>query len=95
MQIELNEHVGVSITGEPVNQNQWVVMCDGLHVGYLQKMEGAWMSCIVFMDEATKAELIEAVSVAANQKIGGAAVPVDPDFLDKGENDDVDESDAW
>ena len=58
-------------------------------------MEGAWLSCIVFMDEATKAELIEAVSVAANQKIGGAAVPVDPDFLkDEGENNDIDESDA-
>lgn len=96
MQIELNDHIGVSITGEPVNQNQWVVMCDGLHVGYLQKMEGAWLSCIVFMDEATKQELIEAVSVAANQKIGGAAVPVDPDFLkDEGENDDdIDESDS-
>ena len=96
MQIELNDHVGVSITGEPVNQNQWVVMCDGLHVGYLQKAEGAWLSCIVFMDEATKAELIEAVSAAANQIVGGAAVPVDPDFLpkDEGENDDIDEGDA-
>jgi len=95
VQIELNDHVGVSITGDPVNQNQWVVMCDELHVGYLQKMEGAWLSCIVFMDEATKLELIEAVSSAAGWQVGGAAIPVDPEFLkDEGEDDDIDESDA-
>jgi hypothetical protein len=95
MQIELNDHVGVSPNGERVDHNQWVVMCDGIHVGYLQKIEGAWLSCIVFMDEATKTELIEAVSAAAHQRIDGAAVPVDPDFLnDEGENDDIDESDA-
>jgi len=95
VQIELNDHVGVSITGDPVNQNQWVVMCDELHVGYLQKMEGAWLSCIVFMDEATKLELIEAVSAAAGWQVGGAAIPVDPEFLkDEGEDDDIDESDA-
>jgi hypothetical protein len=34
------------------------------------------------MDEATKVELIEAVSKAANIKVGGAAIPVDPDFLE-------------
>ena len=95
MQIELNDHVGVSPNGERVEFNQWIVMCDGTHVGYLQKTEGAWLSCIVFMDEATKLELIEAVSKAAQQKIGGAAIPVDPDFLkDEGDEDDIDESDA-
>jgi len=95
VQIELNDHVGVSPNGERVEFNQWIVMCDGTHVGYLQKIEGAWMSCIVYMDEATKRELIEAVSKAAQQKIGGAAIPVDPDSLkDEGDEDDIDESDA-
>ena len=81
MQIELNDHVGVSPNGERVEFNQWIVMCDGTHVGYLQKHEGAWLACIVFMDEPTKAELIEAVSKEAKLKIGGAAIPVDPDLL--------------
>lgn len=90
MQIELNDHVGVSPDGKTVDHNQWIVMCDGIHVGYLQKTEGAWLQCIVFMDETTNAELIEAVTDAAKQSIGGAAVPVDPDFLkddDEGEDE--------
>jgi hypothetical protein len=82
VQIELTDHVGISLNGTPVDHNQWVVMCDGTHVGYLQKKEGAWLACIVFMDEPTKAELIEAVSKAAKLKVGGAAIPVDPDLLD-------------
>jgi hypothetical protein len=91
MQIELKDHVGESTSGERVDLNQWIVMCDGPHVGYLQKAEGAWLQCIVFMDEPTKLELIEAVSKAALQKIGGAAVPVDPDFLDDEKGEDEDE----
>ncbi len=88
MQIELTDHVGESNTGKVVDHNQWIVMCDGTHVGYLQKTEGAWLSCIVYMDEPTKLELIEAVSKAAQLAIKGAAVPVDPDFLtDEGEDD--------
>jgi len=90
VQIELTDHLGESNTGEVVEHNQWIVMCDGTHVGYLQKTEGAWLSCIVNMDEPTKLELIEAVSKAARLAIGGAAVPVDPDFL----NDDEGEDDA-
>ena len=90
MKIELNDHVGVSNNGTPVHYDQWIVMCDGTHVGYLQKHDGAWLACIVFMDEATKAELIEAVGVAAQMKIGGAALPVDPDLIpddDEGEDE--------
>jgi hypothetical protein len=94
LQIELNDHKGVSITGETIHHNQWIVMCDGIHVGYLTKTPGAWMSCIVFMDEATKQELIEAVSAAASQLVGGASLPVNPDFLDEGETDDFAESDS-
>jgi hypothetical protein len=94
MIIELFDHVGKSPTGEEVDHNQWVVMCDGVHVGYMQKSEGAWLACIVHMDEATKDELIEAVGKAAKIKVGGAAVPPDPDLeTDEGENDDIDTSD--
>lgn len=90
MQIELSDHVGESPDGKHVDHNQWIVFCDGTQVGYLQKTEGAWLQCIVWMDDATRAELIEAVSRAAQQKIGGAAVPVDPDLLpnDEGEDDE-------
>lgn len=90
MHIELSDHVGVSPDGKHVDHGQWVVFCDGLQVGYLQKRENAWLQCIVWMDDATKAELIEAVSLAAKQKIGGAVTPVDPDLLpdDEGEDDE-------
>lgn len=98
MQIELSDHTGVAPDGKHIDHKQWVVMCDGIHVGYLQKTDGAWLQCIVFMDDPTKAELIEAVASAARQKIGGAVIPVDPDFLkdenEEGEDDDIDESDA-
>lgn len=89
MKIELHDHVGESITGEIVDHNQWIVMCDEVHVGYLQKTEGAWLQCIVFMDEPTKTELIEAVGKAAKLAIGGAALPVNPKYLptDEGEDD--------
>jgi hypothetical protein len=82
LQIELSDQIGEAPDGTRVDHGQWVVFCDGLQVGYLQKQEGAWLQCIVFMDEATKVELIEAVSKAANIKVGGAAIPVDPDFLE-------------
>lgn len=88
MQIELNDHIGTAPNGTRVYHNQWVVMCDGTHVGYLQKIEGAWLACIVFMDEATKAELIEAVSVAAKLKVGGAAIPPNPDLEPKEDEDE-------
>jgi hypothetical protein len=81
LKIELTDHVGVSPDGNSVDHNQWVVMCDGTHVGYLQKNPNAWLACIVYMDEEIKAELIEAVSKATQLKIGGAAIPVDPDLL--------------
>ena len=93
MNIELLDHVGKSPTGEPVDHGQWVVFCDGQHVGYLQKDEGAWLACIVYMSDETKTELIEAVSKAAKLKVGGAAVPPAPDLdTDEGEADDTDTS---
>lgn len=89
MQIELTDHVGTAPDGSLVDHKQWIVMADGVHVGYLQKTEGAWLACIVFMDEPTKRELIEAVSRAAKLKVGGAALPVDPDLEPKDEGEDT------
>lgn len=89
MNITLSDHIGTSPTGEHVDHGQWVVFCDGVQVGYLQKKPGAWLQCIVFMDEATKAELIEAVSAAASQHVGGAAIPVDPDCLQDDEGEEL------
>lgn len=88
MRIELNDHVGVSLNGERVDHNQWIVMCDEIHVGYLQKTEGAWLSCIVFMDEKTKAELTNAVSEKLGRPVGGTVLPVDPDFLEDKADDE-------
>lgn len=93
MHITLSDHVGLSVDGKLVDHQQWIVMCDGQHVGYLQKADGAWLQCIVFMDESTKQELIEAVCTEAKLKIGGAVVPVDPDFLPKDDNDEQGEDD--
>lgn len=80
--------MGVSPDGKHIEHDQWVVFCDGTQVGYLQKAEGAWLQCIVFMDEATQAELIEAVSKATQLKIGGAAIPVDPDLLNEEQSEE-------
>lgn len=88
MKIELSDHVGTAPNGTHVDHNQWVVFCDGLQVGYLQKTEGAWLQCIVHMDEATKLELIEAVAAESRQRVDGAAVPVDPDFLNDEQGED-------
>jgi len=92
MHIALTDHVGKAQDGSLVDHGQWIVMCDGVHIGYLQKSEGAWLQCIVFMDEPTKAELIEAVSDAARLYVGGAALPVDPDFLD--DDDDTEDEEG-
>jgi hypothetical protein len=91
MEINLLDHVGQAPGGSHVDHGQWIVFCDGVHIGYLPKSANAWLQCIVFMDEPTKAELIEAVSEAARQKVGGAALPVDPDFLDDNEDKDGEE----
>lgn len=88
MKITLSDHTGESVTGDTVDHKQWIVFCDDVHVGYLAKSPGAWLQCIVFMDDATKKELIEAVSHTAMQPVGGAAVPVDPELMPQDEGED-------
>ena len=90
MEIKLSDHVGESPDGKHVDHNQWIVFCDGTQVGYLTKSADSWLQCIVWMDEATKAELMEAVSREARIKLGGVVLPIDPDLLpvDEGEGDE-------
>jgi hypothetical protein len=88
MQVELCDHVGYSPNGDIVVHDQWIVRVDDVQIGYLPKAEGAYLQCIVFMDDATKAEVIAAIEQAAKQSIGGAAMPVDPDIEPQDEDDD-------
>lgn len=88
MHVELTDQTGLSPSGKTVVHNQWVVRVDGQQIGYLPKYEGAYLQCIVFMDEETKNQVIEAVQKTAMQTIGGAAMPVDPDLEPQDEDDD-------
>jgi hypothetical protein len=87
MQIKLKDHLGETQSGSIVDHQQWIVFADDVQVGYLPKYPNAYLQCIVSFDDATKAELIEAVSQAVNDTIGGVVMPVDPDD----EPDDEDE----
>ena len=85
-EIKLVDQRGERPSGEVVYYDQWVVFADGIQVGYLPKSPGAWLQCIVTMDEATKAELIEAINRRAAADIGGVAMP--PDFEDEEEREE-------
>ena len=87
MDIKLIDHVGESPSGARVDHDQWIVFADGVQVGYLPKSPGAWLQCIVSFDDATRAELIEAVNRRVAADIGGVVMPVDPD-LQPPEDDD-------
>ena len=80
IEIKLCDHVGESPSGEHVDHEQWVVFADDVQIGYLPKSPGAWLQCIVTMDEATKAEVIEAVNKRVVQDIAGVAMP--PEWID-------------
>lgn len=85
--VKLCDHVGESPSGQKIIHDQWIVFVDDVQVGYLQKSPGAWLQSIVFMDESTKKEVIEAISRRVAADIGGVAMPVDPD-LEPQEDDD-------
>ena len=88
MHITFTDHCGHAPDGTHVDHNQWIVFADDVQIGYLSKTPGSWLQSIVFMDESTKAELIEAINAKLQAELGGVAMPVDPDFLPKGEDDD-------
>ena len=75
MDIKLIDHVGESPSGAHVDHDQWIVFADNVQIGYLPKSPDAWLQCIVTMDEATKAEVIEAVNRRVVQDIAGVAMP--------------------
>jgi hypothetical protein len=75
VEIKLCDHVGESPSGLHVDHDQWIVFADDVQIGYLPKSPGAWLQCIVTMDEATKAEVIEAVNRRVVQDIAGVAMP--------------------
>lgn len=88
-EINLFDQRGETPSGEVVVYDQWVVYADGVQIGYLPKAPGSWLQCIVTMDEATKAEVIEAINRRVANEIGGVAMP--PSFEDDETEDEGDE----
>lgn len=80
MDIKLIDHIGHTQSGQFVDHQQWIVFVDDVQVGYLPKFPGAWLQCIVAMDENVKEELIEALNAKVASEIGGIVMPVDPDL---------------
>ncbi len=87
MDIKLIDHIGESPSGACVDHNQWIVFADNVQIGYLPKSAGAWLQCIVSMDDATKAEVIEAVNKRVANDIGGVVLPPEP-IEDEDEDED-------
>lgn len=82
IEIKLIDHVGVDPFGNRVEHNQWLVIADGNHIGYLPKTENAWLACIVAMDEDVKQRIVEAVNRRIATEIGGVAMPPEPETED-------------
>jgi hypothetical protein len=85
-EIKLIDQRGETPSGEEVLYDQWVVFADDQQIGYLPKSPGAWLQCIVTMDQATKADIIEAINRRVAADIGGVSMP--PDFEDDEESDE-------
>ena len=81
-EIKLVDHMGKTQSGREVDHGQWIVFADDQQVGYLPKSPGAWLQCIVTMDEQTREVLVQAVNEAAMTEIGGVAELVDFDDED-------------
>lgn len=88
MVITLSDHKGISVDGHEVDHGQWIVNCDGIHVGYLPKTDKAWMSCIVSMDEATQAELMRAIERKLPGRVEGVVVPPPREEILDGDDDE-------
>jgi hypothetical protein len=88
MEIKLIDHVGETQSGVFVDHQQWIVFADDVQVGYLPKTPDSWLQCIVYMDEAVKKELTEALNAKVASEIGGVVLPPDPDFDPDAEDED-------
>ena len=83
MEIEIKPHVGRSRRGNEIDQGQDIVFADGVQVGYMGRESGAWLACIVAMDEDTRQELEAAINLHKGEPIGGVAVPPEPEVIDE------------
>jgi hypothetical protein len=88
IEIQLIDHVGVSPMNEHVDHGQWIVKADGQHIGYLPKTPGAWLACIVAMDEDVKQQIVEAVNKRVAVEIGGIVTTPEPPEEDEDEDED-------
>jgi hypothetical protein len=86
IEIKLIDQRGETPSGEEVVYDQWVVFADDQQIGYLPKSPGAWLQAIVTMDEATKADVIEAINRRVAADIGGVSMP--PEYEEESEDDD-------
>jgi hypothetical protein len=91
MKVELTDHVGKSRSGADVDHNQWIVMIDDQHIGYLGKEPGSVLGCFVPMDQATRDKVVEAINQKLPNHAGGIVTP--PDFDD--DDEDLGEIEEW
>ena len=91
MEIEIKPHVGRSRRGNEIDQGQDIVFADGVQVGYMGREPGAWLACIVAMDEDTRQELEAAINRYKGEPIGGVAVPPEPEVVEQDEDDELDD----
>ena len=91
MEIEIKPHVGHDRRGNEIDQGQDIVFADGVQVGYMGREPGAWLACIVAMDEDTRQELEAAINLHKVEPIGGVAVPPEPEVIEQDEDDELDE----
>ena len=90
IEITLTDHVGTSRSGEPVDHGQWIVNADDVQIGYMSKAPGAWLACIVSLDDETRQRIVEAVNRKVEQEIGGIVMPpppIDDDDEEQGEDE--------
>lgn len=78
IKVELKDHVGHGRSGTIIDHGQYIVMADGVHVGYLPKRPGSWLACIVAMDDDVRANIQEQVNEMIDAPIGGVAMPPEP-----------------
>jgi hypothetical protein len=88
VEIELIDHVGSSRSGELVSHNQYIVKADGIHIGYMGKEPGSWLAMIVWVDEETKAAIVEAIAAKAGTAPNGVSMIPDPDLEEPDEESD-------
>lgn len=85
IEIKLVDHVGKTRSGKEVDHGQWIVSADGQQIGYMQKKPGAFLACIVSMDEDQKQRIEQAVAAKLGQPIGGVVTQPEPEAEDEDE----------